>query len=40
VAAEIAADTPHYVVAADAIPFGQMGLDIGPETALRFAAAI
>ena len=38
VAAEITAGTPHYVVAADAIPFGLMGLDIGPESAARFAA--
>ena len=38
VAAEITAGAPHYVVAADAIPFGQMGLDIGPESAARFAA--
>jgi phosphoglycerate kinase len=28
------------VVAADAIPADQMGLDIGPESAVRFAAAI
>ena len=40
VAAEIAADTPHRVVAANAIPAGQMGLDIGPQTAARFAAAL
>ena len=40
VAAEIAADTPHQVVAANAIPGGQMGLDIGPESAARFAAVI
>ncbi len=40
VAAEIPADTRHQVVAADAIPVGQMGLDIGPESALRFAAAV
>jgi phosphoglycerate kinase len=40
VAAEIAADTPHQVVAANAIPAGQMGLDIGPQTAARFAAAL
>jgi phosphoglycerate kinase len=40
VAAEIAADTPHHVVTADAIPAGQMGLDIGPESAATFAAAI
>ncbi len=40
VAAEIAADTPHHVVTADAIPAGQMGLDIGPESAATFAAVI
>jgi phosphoglycerate kinase len=40
VAAEPAADTAHQVVAADAIPADQMGLDIGPESAGRFAAAI
>jgi phosphoglycerate kinase len=40
VAAEPAADTPHQVVAANAIPADQMALDIGPETAVRFAAAI
>ena len=40
VAAEIAAGTPHHVVTADAIPAGQMGLDIGPESAATFAAAI
>ncbi len=39
-AAERAADTPHQVVAADAIPADQMGLDIGPESAARFAASI
>ena len=32
--------TPHQVVAADAIPADQMGLDIGPESAARFAASI
>ena len=40
VAAEVAAAAPHQVVAADAIPAGQMGLDIGPQTAARFAAAL
>jgi phosphoglycerate kinase len=40
VAAEPAADTPHQVVAANAIPVDQMGLDIGPESAVRFAAVI
>jgi phosphoglycerate kinase len=40
VAAEVAAAAPHRVVAADAIPADQMGLDIGPQTAARFAAAL
>jgi phosphoglycerate kinase len=40
VATAIAADAPRRVVAADAIPADQMGLDIGPESAARFAAAI
>src|SRR5690349_16534660 len=40
VAARMAADAPHRVVAADAIPADQMGLDIGPESAARFAAAV
>ncbi len=31
---------PGQVVAADAIPADQMGLDIGPESAARFAASI
>ena len=39
-AAEPVADTPHQVVAADAIPADQMGLDIGPESAARFVASI
>ena len=40
VATEVVAAAPHRVVAADAIPAGQMGLDIGPQTAARFAAAL
>jgi phosphoglycerate kinase len=40
VATAIAADAPRRVVAADAIPADQMGLDIGPESAARFARAI
>ena len=40
VATEIAADATRQVVAANAIPADQMGLDIGPESATRFAAAI
>ena len=35
-----AADTPHRVVSATAIPEGTMGLDIGPETASRFAGVM
>jgi len=34
------ADSDATVVAADAIPADQMGLDIGPESAARFAAVI
>ena len=40
VATGITADAPHQVVAADAIPADRMGLDIGPASAARFAAAI
>ena len=40
VATAVAADAPRRVVAADAIPADQMGLDIGPESAAQFAAAI
>ena len=39
-AAERAVGARHQVVAADAIPADQMGLDIGPESAARFAASI
>ena len=39
-AAEPVAGTPRQVVPADAIPADQMGLDIGPESAARFAASI
>ncbi len=35
-----ASDTTHRVVPATAIPDGTMGLDIGPETAGRFAGVI
>jgi phosphoglycerate kinase len=40
VASERAADAPHEVTAADAIPADQMGLDIGPESARLFAAIL
>jgi phosphoglycerate kinase len=40
VAPEFSADAPPTVVAADAMPADQMGLDIGPESAQRFADAI
>jgi phosphoglycerate kinase len=40
VATGAAAGAPCQVVAADAIPADQVGLDIGPESAERFAAAI
>lgn len=40
VATENSADAPRQAVAADAIPAEQMGLDIGPRSAARFAAAI
>jgi phosphoglycerate kinase len=40
VATGIAADALHQVVAADAIPADQMGLDIGPKSAERFAGTI
>jgi phosphoglycerate kinase len=40
VAPEFKADAPATTVAADAIPKDQIGLDIGPESAQLFAAAI
>ena len=40
VAPSFAADAPATVVAADAIPEDQMGLDIGPDSAQTFAAAV
>ncbi|MCL3862024.1 phosphoglycerate kinase [Actinotalea sp. K2] len=36
VADSFAADSPHEVVAADAIPDGRMGLDIGPDSSTLF----
>ena len=40
VASEFAADADHKVVAADEIPEGWMGLDIGPESAKAFATVL
>jgi phosphoglycerate kinase len=40
VAPEFKADAPATTVAADAMPSDQIGLDIGPESATAFAAAI
>lgn len=40
VAPAFAADSPATIVTADAIPSDQMGLDIGPDSALAFATAI
>jgi phosphoglycerate kinase len=40
VAPAFAADAPATIVAADAIPADQMGLDIGPDSAAAFATAI
>jgi phosphoglycerate kinase len=40
VAPEFKADAPATVVAADAIPADQLGLDIGPESGKAFAAEI
>ncbi len=40
VAPELAADAPATVVDADAMPADQLGLDIGPESAKNFAAAL
>jgi len=40
VAEEFAADAKNWVVAADQIPDGTMGLDIGPEASAAFAAAV
>jgi phosphoglycerate kinase len=40
VAPEFKADSPATTVAADAIPDDQIGLDIGPDSAKRFAAEI
>ncbi|MCT7659775.1 phosphoglycerate kinase [Mycobacterium deserti] len=40
VADEFKADSPSEVVAADRIPEGKMGLDIGPESVKRFTALL
>ncbi|UNB49834.1 phosphoglycerate kinase [Mycolicibacterium sp. YH-1] len=40
VADGFAADSPHETVAADQIPDGRMGLDIGPESVKRFTALL
>ena len=40
VAPAFAPDSPATIVGADAIPADQMGLDIGPDSAAAFAAAI
>lgn len=40
VAPEFKADAPATVVAADAIPDGQMGLDIGPDSQALFASKL
>ncbi|MGP5930193.1 phosphoglycerate kinase [Corynebacterium glyciniphilum] len=40
VAPEFAADAPASTVAADAIPDGQMGLDIGPDSVAAFAGTL
>jgi phosphoglycerate kinase len=40
VAEKFAADSPPETVAADKIPDGKMGLDIGPESVKRFAALL
>jgi phosphoglycerate kinase len=40
VADKFAADSPHEIVAADAIPEGKVGLDIGPGSVTRFRALL
>jgi phosphoglycerate kinase len=40
VADGFAADSPHQTVAADRIPDGKMGLDIGPESVKRFTVLL
>ena len=39
-ATEFSADAPHEVVSTHAIPADRMGLDIGPDTRVAFAAAL
>ncbi|MFN8107803.1 MAG: phosphoglycerate kinase [Nocardioidaceae bacterium] len=40
VAPQFSADAPASVVAASQIPADQMGLDVGPDSAVAFAEAI
>ena len=40
VAAAVSADADTHIVAADAIPDGQKGLDIGPDSVAQFARAL
>jgi phosphoglycerate kinase len=40
VAEDIAADAPTRIVAADRVPDGWKGLDVGPETTAAYAAAV
>ena len=40
IAPDVSADAPTQIVSAEAIPAGQKGLDIGPQTVKTFAAAL